>query len=142
MFLGLSCGMVAAACVPAADDWPAGRPQIVDVNYIDQASWSSSDLNFELSYADTDGDLGGGKLEVLVNDEAAATIQISEVFSRQVPSIPLDSKSGVIVVNVALSGLTLVSGESVLFEFALSDASGQTSNRASLALLTVVRKEE
>jgi hypothetical protein len=134
--------MVAAACVPAADDWPAGRPQIVDVNYIDQASWSSSDLNFELSYADTDGDLGGGKLEVLVNDEAAATIQISEVFSRQVPSIPLDSKSGVIVVNVALSGLTLVSGESVLFEFALSDASGQTSNRASLALLTVVRKEE
>lgn len=119
-----------------------GRPQIVDVNYLDQSSWDANSLNFELEFSDTDGDLGTGSLAVYVNSEASSDIGLAQVFAAQLPVVPADAVSGRIQISLMVSGVTLVSGETVEFEFALTDASGQTSNQASLSLLTIVRDKE
>ena len=130
------------ACEPEADDWPAGRPQIVDVNYLDQSSDDPNSLNFELEFSDSDGDLSGGALEVDVNSSADSRIDLADVFAAQIPALASDSTSGRFRVSLMLSGVTPMSGDTVTFEFALSDASGQTSNRASLSLLAIVRGEK
>ena len=130
------------ACGPDPDNWPAGRPQIVDVNYVEQTSWNSNELIFELSFADSDGDIGQGRLEVSLETTAQSSIGLEEVFTGQVPALPLNANSGSFLVSLSIMGLSLGSGDSVHFEFALSDVSGETSNRASLALLTILKKDE
>jgi len=123
------------------DDWPEGRPQILDVSYVEQTSWDVTGLTFELSFSDSDGDLGKGKLEVLVKDEETSSIGLDEVFSRQVPPIDLDAKMGLFTVNASVDGLNLNSDDLVDFEFVLQDQAGEASNRAQLTLLTIFRKE-
>lgn len=128
-------------CESSADNWPAGRPQILDVNYLEQTSWDSSGLTFEVDFHDSDGDLGEGSLQLTVNDEVSSSLSLQEVFTRQVPPLALDARQGLFVVNASVDGLKLSSGEEVEFQFLLRDQAGGESNRAQLTLLTILRKE-
>ena len=131
-----------AGCVPSEENWPAGRPEILDVDFLDIPSTSSQKLSFLLQFMDTDADLGSGSLMVTVDENIESEIGLEELFAAQVPTLLPTASEGELRFEVSLSGISLVNGEFVDFEFALCDASGQTSNRASLRLLTVLREAE
>ena len=87
---------------------------------------------------DSDQDLGTGSLMVTVNGEIDSEIRMPELFDAQIPKLDAAASEGELRFEVSLSGISLTDGEFVDFEFALCDASGQTSNIASLRLLTVL----
>jgi len=131
-----------AACVPSEENWPDGRPEILDVNFLDIPSSRSQKLGFVLQFADTDGDLESGSLMITVNENIDSEIRLKDLFAAQMPKLSPTASEGELRFEVSLSGINLVNGEFVDFEFALCDASGQTSNRTSLRLLTVIREAD
>ena len=134
--------LLSLGCVPSEDNWPQGRPEILDVNFLDMPSGGSQKLSFLLQFADTDGDLYSGSLMVTVNENVESDIGLEELFLAQVPTLEPTTSEGQLRFEVSLAGINLEDGEFVDFEFALCDASGQTSNRASLRLLTVLNDSE
>ena len=119
-----------------------GRPEILDVNFLDIPSSSSQKLGFLLQFEDTDGDLESGSLMVTVDENIESEIGLKELFAAQRPKLLPTASAGELRFEVSLSGINLVNGEFIDFEFALCDASGQTSNRTSLRLLTVLKEAD
>ena len=128
--------------MPSEENWPDGRPEILDVNFLDIPSSSSQKLGFLLQFEDTDGDLESGSLMVTVDENIESEIGLRELFAAQRPKLLPTATQGELRFEVSLSGINLVNGEFIDFEFALCDASGQTSNRTSLRLLTVLKEAD
>ncbi len=125
-----------AACGPDPEDWPAGRPKIDRVRFIEQTPQDPQTLAFELVFSDSDGDLGVGQLHLEIQCERASSLPLTDVFAAQVP--PLDGRalSGRLEILVNVRGEVEV-GERVEIGFSLEDGSGASSNASTVTLEAV-----
>lgn len=123
-------------CGPTPRDWPAGKPRIDLVRFLEQTPQNPQTLAFELLFEDTDGDLGAGLLHLEIQCERTSSLALPDVFAAQIP--PLDPKAleGRLEVHVNVEGRVEV-GERVQIGFILEDASGEPSNTSSVSLEAV-----
>lgn len=116
-----------AGCGASKDGWPEGRPQILHLEYLQQSPQDPYALQFSLEFRDTDADLGGGTLHMLLDDEEAAVQPMSELFAAQTPPIEPQAAEGELEVVVRVQSKVAV-GEELKIQFRLVDAAGQESN--------------
>lgn len=130
--------LIAAGC--GGDDpenWDPGRPRVDAVRFVGQDPQSPLGLQFALTFVDTDGDLGGGELQLDVGGTSAGGLALAELFAAQNPALPLESTQGELEVLVRLND-SPQTGDQVEFGFVLRDAAGQSSNRPTVTLEAVV----
>lgn len=129
-----------SACVGCGgegpDDWTDGRPRIDWLRYLQQEPSAPTDLQFALAFADSDGDLGGGTLDLFIQERLTGAIASSELFPVQSPPVDPDATRGVLEFVVGLDP-TLPPGARVRVGVELVDAEGRRSNRPSIELRVV-----
>jgi hypothetical protein len=124
-----------AACGgESAEGWEEGRPLITEMVYLQQSPRDPYQLMFAIAFLDSDGDLSGGKLHLLIEGDIVQTTQMSEVFTKQVPALPATTTEGELEVTVTLDKSTVVEGDRVELGFQLIDAAGEESNQPSVVL--------
>lgn len=127
-------GMVtAAACAPGPEDWPSGRPRIVELRFVEQRPQDALTLVFQVEFEDDNGDLGGGRLRLSVQDFMQDAIPLAEVFRAQIPPLDLDATEGQFEIFVQLQS-DVADGARVRVGLELEDASGDRSNRPVVVL--------
>jgi hypothetical protein len=134
----IAIGCALAACGgESADDWPEGRPHITKLRYVGQAPHEPGqqypEFQFTIAFEDTNGDLGGGRIEVRLDGEKAGEKPLAEVFEGAAPKIPLDATSGEFDVDTQPE-VDLAVGEKIRIGFVLYDAAGEESNDPSVVL--------
>lgn len=120
-------------CGAGPNDWPEGRPQIEELEFLQQSSGDPWSLQFLVVFKDTDGDLGQGSLELSVNGELKANQKTADLYKAQTPEVPVDAMSGELEVQVKLQSDVPV-GEEIDIGFVLVDGQGQRSNEPSITL--------
>jgi hypothetical protein len=76
---------------------------------------------------DTDGDLGGGKVILSIDEDVAQERPMSDVFMSQTPPIELGATEATIELIVRLETV-LDAGDELQIGFKLEDGAGQESN--------------
>ena len=129
-----------SACVGCGgegpDRWTEGRPRIDWLRYLQQEPAAPTDLQFALEFFDGDGDLGGGTLELYVQERASGSIPSRELFGAQSPPVARDATRGVLEFVVGLEP-SIPAGARVRVGVELVDAEGRRSNRPSIELRVV-----
>jgi hypothetical protein len=131
-------GLSLLACGPGADSWPAGRPKIDELQYLQQSSTDPWSLQFLLIFTDTDGDLGSGVVELSIDGDVKLTESVGTYFAAQTPAIGLDATAGELELKVKLSSDTIGAleiGDEIEVGFVLQDAAGQRSNDPSITVV-------
>lgn len=126
-------GLVAACGAPGPEDWPAGRPRIERLRFLDQKPQSPLDLLFAVDFLDADGDLGAGQVELMVEGAATSRLALSDVFEAQFPPLARTATAGAFEVYVRLGDEVRI-GDRMKVELVLEDARGHRSNRPSVTL--------
>ncbi len=131
--LGAGLGLLVSACGPSRESWPAGRPRIDRVDFLEQTPLDPTRLAFGLEYTDTDGDLGAGVLELSIDDRLASSLPLPDVFAAQMPPLDPGLSVGRFEVFVKVDG-GVSPGERVRIGFVLQDAAGGRSNQPTVTL--------
>ncbi|MBI4817192.1 MAG: hypothetical protein HY791_13095 [Deltaproteobacteria bacterium] len=126
--------VVAGACAPSADDWPAGRPRLDALEYLQQTPGDPSGLEFHFAFVDDDGDLGAGKVVLIVDGDVKADLPMAGVFGAQSPAIDSNATSGEVDIVVHLDSAA-EAGQEFEIGFELEDGAGQRSNRPTVTLV-------
>lgn len=126
--------VLAFGCGEDAESWDEGRPLITELSYLQQSPRDPYQLMFALGFQDTDGDLSGGNIHLLISGDIVQTTAMSEVFSKQVPALATTATEGELEVTVTLDKETVVEGDRVELGFQLVDAKGEESNKPSVVL--------
>jgi hypothetical protein len=122
----------ASGCGRSKDHWPAGQPRIDQLEFLQQAPGNPLSLSFGITFVDSDGDLGGGTLE-LHQDASAEAAALADVFGTQHPPIADDATAGEIDVPVKIDPSVKV-GQRIKIGFVLVDAAMHRSNQPSITL--------
>lgn len=122
-------GLLAVAGCGGDDpqDWEPGRPRVARLRLLQQSPQDPLALEVQVAFEDSDGDLSGGLLDLLVNDRRAASLAMVDVFAQQLPPLALDATEGQIDVIVRLIEAVEV-GDRVKIGVVLEDAAGRRSN--------------
>jgi hypothetical protein len=115
------------------EDWPEGRPKIVELRFIQQSPGNPYELEFGIDFMDTDGDIYGGRVHMFVNGDEAANQPMKDVFEKQVPPIDAGATAGELELVVKL-GSTVEDDQRIEIGFVLEDAAGQESNDPKIEL--------
>jgi hypothetical protein len=97
------------------------------MRFLQQSPQDPFALQFSIAFTDSDGDLGGGSLHLLISGREAAVRSMGEVFQSQVPPIEPAATEGELEV-VARIRDDIPVGERVKIGFVLEDAKGEGSN--------------
>lgn len=118
---------------PGPEDWPAGRPRIVTLAFVEQRPQDPLSLLFRLDFEDSDGDVGLGRLELEVADAPQATLAMQDVFAAQFPPLASTSTLGSFEIYVQIRS-EVDPGDRIRVGFLLEDGAGRRSNRPSVVL--------
>ena len=115
------------------ENWTPGRPRIDAAVFVGQTPAAPLGLQFGLTFVDSDGDLGGGRLDLEVGGQAAGGLALAELFDAQTPAVASDATSGELEVLVRLDEMP-AGGAQVRLGFVLEDAAGHRSNQPTVTL--------
>lgn len=131
--------IAACALIGAAIGGPIGcgsdelAPQITELRYVDQVPQRPLLLRFDVTFLDTDGDLGLGTLHLTLDGVERSELAMDEVFAAQVPALARDSKQGHFQVQVELEP-PIADGREIEVGVWLVDRRGALSNEPSVTL--------
>jgi len=139
--IGLALMGAAIGCGgPGPDDWPAGQPRIDWLRYLQQEAAAPMALQFALSFADTDGDAGAGRLDLFIQDRATSSLPGAELFAAQAPPLTPDATEGVLEFVVRLDAAVPV-GERLRVGVELVDGRDRRSNRPTVELRVIGQED-
>jgi hypothetical protein len=124
---------VLAGCGSSPDNWPEGRPKIDELRFTQQSPQDPFKLEFVITFSDSDGNTGRGKLHLLLDDEEVSDLALEELFSKQLPSLALDTTLGEFEVDVRVS-TEVEGGDELKVGFIIEDEAGEMSNDPWLVL--------
>ena len=139
----------ASACGDDPADWPAGRPRIDRLVYLQQSPQDSLALQFLIEFTDSDGDLGGGEVRLRINGDEKAVLPLTDLFGSQSPPVAPDATVGDFEIVVCLKAATakcaksggadritetVEPGSQFEIGFELEDGDGNRSNDPSVTL--------
>lgn len=140
----LVAGGVAAAIVGCGGegpgDWPAGRPRIDWLRYLQQEPAAPSELQFALEFVDGDGNVGEGGLDLFIQDRFVASLSSAALFAAQSPPVGSDATRGVLEFVVGLDP-SLAPGARIRVGVELVDGQRQRSNRPFVELRVVGQED-
>lgn len=113
-----------------------GHPRIEWVEYFQQVPTEPLNLEFGLRFVDSDGDAGGGRLELTLDGVRQPGLDASELFAGQEPPLDVGATEGILEVELRLSGEPRP-GQRVEVGFQLVDAAERPSNAPTLVLEVV-----
>jgi hypothetical protein len=131
------CGENSCADVEASD--ASAAPEVVGVKLLEDAvpgdPW---ELVFVTRFRDSDGDLGNGRADVYLNDDAPPAIKLPmrDIFRQS--ALSLGAESGVLTLPLRFSD-TVPNGASVQMGLMLVDNAGHKSNCYSMDLKFTVQ---
>ncbi len=126
-------GLTLVACGEDPAHWPAGRPRIDELRFVQQSPQDPYALDFLIRFSDSDGDIGGGKLHLSLDGEETSVLALDGLFASQLPPIALDATEGELEVVVRVSS-NVELGKELKFGFVLEDAGGEVSNDPWISL--------
>jgi hypothetical protein len=137
--MGVSCiAFVLAAC--GAQE----APVLSEFTFVGQAQESPSVLLFTVDFQDSDGDLGDGATQFLLNGEQTDLEPLSNQAVFLANELPLDARQGTLefVVELAFDDESLAA-EQEEFEFSvkMNDAAGYDSNAVHVTLLLSLNED-
>ncbi len=124
MLIGL---LALAGCGEDPNDWEPGRPRVDRLRLLQQSPQDPLALEIQVTFEDSDGDLSGGLLDLMINEARSASLAMVDVFAQQSPPLALDATGGQIDVIVRLLRDVEV-GDRVKIGVVLEDAAGRRSN--------------
>jgi hypothetical protein len=129
--LGAALGLTAAGALGVGCG--SGAPVIESVRFDGARAQNGYELDFMLSFADPDGDLGVGFLVVSLDGEPMSQLELAPILASARPPLALDARTGTITPIVALSGV-LLDGDELTVRFELVDREENHSNTADVRL--------
>lgn len=119
--------VAALGCGDDPEQWDEGRPRVDRLQLLQQSPQDPLALEIQVSFEDSDGDLGAGKVELFVDEQRTAELSMSEVFAQQTPRLALDAKEGQIELIVRLVDEVAI-GDRLKIGVVLEDGRGHRSN--------------
>lgn len=126
--IAIACLVSCSACGRDREDWPEGHPKIDRLRFLQQSPQAPFALQFSLAFSDSDGDLGGGSMRLLIDESLAATRPMSEVYASQSPPIAAGAMEGEVEVVAQVNAGEVELGERIQIGFVLEDEEGHESN--------------
>jgi len=131
----------AGATVAPVAGCGSGAPVIEAVRFDGAREQNGYELDFTLTFADPDGDLGVGFLVVSLDGEPMSQLELAPILASARPPLALDARTGTITPIVALTGV-LLDGDELTVRFELVDREENRSNTADVRLRARVQSGE